>query len=68
MTPADLPPAAIAPAIVVLILAAGARAHRNSEMRGKRTGGYRIYVWFRRLLLAVWTVGFGALLIKSAVP
>lgn len=66
MPPADLPsPAVLAPAIVMLILGVGIRAHQNSKLRGEWTIGYTVFVWWLRLLVAAWIVGFGVLITTS---
>jgi hypothetical protein len=66
MTPSDLPSAAVlAPALVMLILCAGIRAHQNSKERGGWTVGYTIFVWWLRLLVVVWVIGLGVLIAKS---
>ena len=63
MTPADLPsPAALAPALAMLIIGAGIRAHQNSKLRGSWTIGYTVFVWWLRLVFAIWAVGLGALI------
>lgn len=67
MTPADLPsPTVLAPAIVMLILGAGIRAHQNSKQRGSWTAGYTAFVWFLRLLFAAWAIVLVFFIAQSA--